>query len=470
MRFLQNAAGAQSLTSGAVVHKHSTGRKVHARRQPMTTPHSQAGPDGIETPGTPTVSNEVSGSAGTVVQAGSVHGGVTTHSTSANSVTNYNVDGRGSKNMAVGEHKHFRIPMPRGLRVTLTTLAATVLVVVIGWAAVVWVMPQFAPLYKTVFLLDTAGGQTGELHDTVEALRKTVGNSGDDDALALRSFGGDCGSPDNTARLVDFATDNRQEITDAARGVASSTGATLLRGVVQATQDFTRPFHQAAKQVNRVVVVTRHGADACDDDDEFVQAEIRDRLAAAGLSVQFRFVGYQVPGDQRSRLDRIATAAGAPPPVFADNPDELDASLDWFTNVEPVLRSAQQVVESLNPAVNQVDEAVRATIGGRLDVAERALEAARNATAISDAPFDDLRSRVRTPPAKDAYDRATALRSLQSRVVSDAAALLEAAQSAEQLEPRLEAFRRTADDYNRQVDELNNTLAALRAAGPGGDR
>lgn len=316
-------------------------------------------------------------------------------------------------------------------------------------------------------LIDTTGGTASDGPEAiVNSLNTAVGNSGDRDALALRSFGGECGTENNTTQLVDFGTDNREEITQAVSGVREGSKATLLRGIIQAVEDFSKPFALGAKQVNRIIVVTRHGTDACDDDTAFVEKEIRDRIAAAGLAIEFRLIGYQVPDDQRDRLNQIATGAGAPDPMFVNTPSDLDAALGWFTNIEPVLRNANEIIDILNPTVEQVNTAVKAIIDSRLDVAEHTLDQARSAITDTDTEFEDLDGRTKTPAAQDIHSRASNLRTQQGRIVATAADLLSTARSGSPLGPKLAAFEQVATDYNNEVNTMNEALAALRAEAP----
>ncbi|WP_018681621.1 hypothetical protein [Actinokineospora enzanensis] len=361
------------------------------------------------------------------------------------------------------------VDMPRPVRITFVVFLVMVLLGASTFAVVTWVLPQFAPTYKTEFLVDlSAGDVPDDFGASADSLRKALGNSGDDDALALRGFGGDCGSDANTNQLVGFGTGNRTEVADAVHGAHTTGAATLLRGIVEATQDFSGPFTQRAKQVNRIIVVTRHGIDACDDDADFVEKEIRDRVAASGLSLEFRFVGYRVPHDQNDVLARLASGAGAPPPVLADNQDQLRGALDWFTNVEPVLRSATQVVDAFNPTVAKVDQAVQAIIDGRLDVAARTLDEVKPTTA--DAEFENLRTRARTPDAVALHTKALSLRDRQRDVLDSASRLLDTARSGSPLGQRLTGYQQAADNYNANVDDINRMLAQLRAQAPGGGR
>ncbi|RLK58865.1 hypothetical protein CLV68_3345 [Actinokineospora cianjurensis] len=360
----------------------------------------------------------------------------------------------------------YTVAMPPAVRNSVVAVLVVALLGGVTYAVLTWVVPQFAPTYKTEFLIDLSGADSvDEVTASVESLRKALGNSGEDDAIALRAFGGECGSDDNTTQLVDFGTDNRSEIGDAARGAATGGGATLLRGIIEATQDFSTPFSQQAKQVNRIIVVTRNGVDACDDDTGYVREEIRDRVAASGLALDFRFVGYQLPAGHEDGLAALATGAEAPPPVLARDPDELKAALDWITNVEPVLRSAKQVVDVFNPTVDQLDRAVRSMLDGRLDTARRLLAEVEPVTA--DAEFENLGSRARTPEATALHAQAVDLRERHRRVVEVARELWETARSGVPLDQQLTKYQRAAKEYNDSVSAVNATLARLRASGPG---
>jgi hypothetical protein len=385
------------------------------------------------------------------------------------------VDASGAAGVQIGDHgrQHniFRLELPRSVRVALISALALSVLAAAGWAVVALVLPQFAPTYKTEFLIDASAAADAEgLAEITESLRTVVGNSGDRDSLALRSFGGECGSDGNTTRLVDFGTGNRETIADVARGVRGGGVATLQRGIVQAIEDFSRPFAQDAKQVNRIVVVARQGADACDSDTAFVQREITDRIAAAGLDIEFRVIGYRVAGDQQDQLAQLATGSGAPEPMFVETAGDLDAALEWFTNVEPVLRNAKAVIDVLNPTVDTVNEAVAAVGEGRLDVAERRLTTARGGITAADTAFEDLDGRTGTTAAADLNRRALLLKDLQHDVVESASTLLADARDGRPLGPGHDAFTQVANGYNAEVTAMNEALAALRATAPEGVR
>ncbi|GAA3681557.1 hypothetical protein GCM10022267_80410 [Lentzea roselyniae] len=378
------------------------------------------------------------------------------------------IDLRGAQGISVGDHtvqkNTFWIALPPAVRRLLIVVLAGVLVVGSGFVAVRWIVPMFAPIYKTTFLIDAA---EGDLASVTNALTTVVGNSGEHDSQSLRSFGGDCGSEDNTTQLVGFGTGNRQEIAEAARSVRQGSKATLQRGIVEAVGDFTTPMSLKAKQVNRIIVVTRHGKDACDPDDEFVQAQIRDRVAAAGLTIEFRFIGYQVL-DDGERLKELTAQLKSQEPTFTNSPEELSRALAWFATIEPVLRSSQSVVNVLNPTVDKLNSASEALKNGRFDLADNALAEARD--AVVDIEIKDLDGRTSSAEAVRLRDLAVRLRSLQASVIEAADALLTSARSGRNLAEPLSVYTKAADGYNAVAREMTNALTSLRAQGPGGTR
>ncbi|HUQ61314.1 VWA domain-containing protein [Lentzea sp.] len=355
-------------------------------------------------------------------------------------------------------HKALKRPdRRRALRIALIIG----LVAVLGAGGVVTYRLVFAPVYRTTFLIDTADG---DLAGVVGALTTVVGNSGERDSQSLRSFGGDCGAEDNTAQLVGFGTGNRQEIAEAARSVRQGAKATLQRGIVEAVGDFTAPLALKARQVNRIIVVTRHAEDACDTDDEFVQAQIRERVAAAGLSIEFRFIGYQVADG--APLKELTTELKTQDPTLTKTPDELKRALEWFATIEPVLRSSQSVVNVLNPTVDKLNTATESIKAGRFDLADGALAEARD--AVVDIEIKDLDGRTSSPDAVLLRDMAVRLRTLQAEVIKAADGLLGSARSGRNLAEPLAVYTRAAVAYNDVARRMTGKLTELRGQGPGG--
>lgn len=373
-----------------------------------------------------------------------------------------------SQGVIVGDNARqrniFWVKLPASVRRLLIVLLVDVLITASGFVAFRWVIPAFAPIYKTTFLIDAA---EGDLASVVGALTTVVGNSGEHDSQSLRSFGGDCGSDDNTTQLVGFGTGNRQEIAEAAKSVRQGVKATLQRGIVEAVSDFTTPLSLPAKQVNRIIVVTRHGKDACDPDDEFVQAQIRDRVAAAGLTIEFRFIGYQVQNNGE-QLKELTTQLRSQEPTFTESPEELKRVLAWFTTIEPVLRSSQSVVNVLNPTVDKLNSTTEAIKNGRFDLADTALAEARN--AVVDIEIEDLDGRTSSADAVRLRDMAVRLRALQADVIKAADALLSSARSGRNLTDPLAVYTKAAESYNAVAGDMTDALTSLRAQGPGGTR
>ncbi|ANZ38741.1 hypothetical protein BBK82_24430 [Lentzea guizhouensis] len=369
-----------------------------------------------------------------------------------------------SKNFVIGDNAQLRttfVQLPRSVRRLLVVLLVGVLVVASGFVVFRWVVPTFAPIYKTAFLIDAA---EGDLASVVGALDTVVGNAGDNDSQSLRSFGGECGSDDNTTQLVGFGTGNRQDIAEAAKSLRQGTKATLQRGIVEAVNDFTTPLSLNARQVNRIIVVTRHGRDACDPDDEFVRTQIRDRVTAAGLSIEFRFIGYQVGDDEP--LQELASTLSMPEPTFTSSPEYLRRVLHWFTTLEPVLRSSQSVVGVLNPTVEKLNSATKSVEDGRFDLAEAALTEARR--AVVDLQIEDLDGRTGAPEAVRLRDMSVRPRTLQTEVVTAAETLLDTARSGRNLSEPLDVYTRAAAAYNAEAQKMTEELTSLRAKGPGG--
>ncbi|MFF0580103.1 vWA domain-containing protein [Streptosporangium saharense] len=198
-------------------------------------------------------------------------------------------------------------------------------------AAVVWVILSL-PGHRTAFLVDTSQSVPAKHFGAVrDAVGSVARNSAGGDALSLRRFGGACGDPANTAELVGSGTHQGERIAEAARPLTPGGQATLLSGILGAIDDFSGLYPFRGTRSNRVVVVTGSGADACTGDQEAVRRTIRERLAEAGLKIEFRFVGYRVPAKQRDTLTELAEVTGAPAPRFVKTAKDLTATLKELT-------------------------------------------------------------------------------------------------------------------------------------------
>ncbi|MGW5260767.1 hypothetical protein ACWEQG_07330 [Microbispora sp. NPDC004025] len=204
-----------------------------------------------------------------------------------------------------------------------------VALVVAGAGAYVWI--ALVPDYRTTFLVDASAGPAGRFGAIAAAVGSAARNSGDGDALSVRRFGGTCGATGTTAEVVPAGRGQGERIAAAARALTPSGAATLGDGVLAAIGDFSGLYPFRGKKVNRIVVVTGHGEDACAQDQAALRKTIRDRIAAAGLTLEFRFVGYKVPKGRQDGLRQLAATAGAPEPRFATSAEDLTAVLHKLT-------------------------------------------------------------------------------------------------------------------------------------------
>ncbi|GAB1694340.1 hypothetical protein [Krasilnikovia sp. M28-CT-15] len=240
-----------------------------------------------------------------------------------------------------------RAPRPRRRR---RLVAAVCAVLVVACAAVAYVVYRAIPDYRTELLVDASDGGpaaragVGAVTAAVGAAARTAG---DHDALALRRFGGECGNSANTAQLVSSGTDRSAAIVEAARGITARGNATLYNGILAAIDDFGHLYPLRARNVNRIVVVSRSGTDACAPDPSTMQEEIRKRLDAAGIRLEFRLIGFQIPADQHDGLIQVAAATKAPQPEFVQTEDALHESLNRL--VVPQTRDAAFVEPSPGP-------------------------------------------------------------------------------------------------------------------------
>jgi hypothetical protein len=201
--------------------------------------------------------------------------------------------------------------------------------VVLLLAAAAVVVIWFVPDYRTAFVVDTSVGPGPQAIG--RAVGSVAGNAGSRDALSLRRFGGSCGDSANTSEVVGSGVRNGQRVRDAAAGLRQAGSPTLHSGILAAVDDFSGLYPFRGWRVNRIVVVTSHGVDACAADQAAAMRSVREAVSAAGLDLEIRIVGYQVPEAEREPLAQLASAAGAPAPSFTNTAPELDIALREVT-------------------------------------------------------------------------------------------------------------------------------------------
>jgi hypothetical protein len=236
---------------------------------------------------------------------------------------------------------------------------------------------------------------------------------------------------------------------------------TLEHGIITATDDFDGLLSPRARLVNRIIVITRHGADACQSNQELVQQEVSTRIKAVGLSIQFRLVGYQVPASEEASLRQLATAAGAPAPAFTQNPAGLASALVRVSNFEPVVLDAQRILAILNPVVNAINTAVQAVATGDTATATQLLNQAHAASTNTDTELRDLSNRSGLKEAQTIHRMAIGIRSQQTVVLRAADDFLARVKTGGDPTIQLNQYNGAIQSYNDQVRQLNGVLRQL---------
>jgi hypothetical protein len=237
-------------------------------------------------------------------------------------------------------------------------------------AAIVYVVVHI-PSYRTAFLIDTAAstpsGAGADFHAVADAVSSAAQNVGDGDALSLRRFGGACGDSHNTDQIVSSGTHHGQQISDAVHTLTPSGAATLQSGIFAAIDDFSGFYPFRGRKSNRIIVVSSHGIDACTADQVTLLKRIRDRVDAAGLQLDFRFVGYKIPSEQQHTLTQVAAATGAPEPKFTQTAAGLTEILKQLTIPESPDAAPVRIPNSTSKiTVVPVDKSVNPLPGYRV--------------------------------------------------------------------------------------------------------
>ncbi|ANZ38740.1 hypothetical protein BBK82_24425 [Lentzea guizhouensis] len=227
-------------------------------------------------------------------------------------------------------------------------------VVVLGLISggLVWFL---TPAHRTTFLIDSS--ESADFRDVAEAVSSAASNMSDDDALALRRFGGTCDAP-NTEELVTPGTGQAARIGDTARAITPAGQPTLLSGVLAAIDDFARTYPFRGSETNRIVVVARGGADACGKNADEIRTIIKEHTERAGVRIDFRFVGHKLTPEQAKVLNAIAQATEARATRFTKDTAELVTTMKEVS--VPASLVAQEVVLPKSPCEQVTPDALKA--------------------------------------------------------------------------------------------------------------
>jgi hypothetical protein len=234
-------------------------------------------------------------------------------------------------------------------------ITAFITVLLLLLAAAVFFVYRSIPDHRTAFLVDAsvpvpaaAERRGADFAAVARAVGSAAQNAGEDDALSLRRFGGVCGGTGNTSQVVRSGTGRGREIADSVRDLTPGGQATLGSGIAAVIDDFDGPYPFRGEKSNRIIVVTSSGRDACASDQRALLKDAHDKAKDAGVRLEFRFVGYKVPANERADLRQLADAVGAPPPRFASTPRVLAPVLRKL--MLPKEDEARKVTEPSSPS------------------------------------------------------------------------------------------------------------------------
>jgi hypothetical protein len=202
--------------------------------------------------------------------------------------------------------------------------------VVVGIAtsvvAISVISPRHPPpeqVWNTEILVDSSGSvqedldverHTTKLEAVQGAIDATMGQVGSGDRMALRQFGGSCDGP-NTRKLVAFGGHRTPQMRQAVNDLRPHGLLTLVRGIVEATSDLSALGRTSSTVHDQIVVITGGGRDACGGAGALTT--ISERLRAAGIAIQFRFIGVGVRPEEQGQLYAVANAIDHAPPAWS---------------------------------------------------------------------------------------------------------------------------------------------------------
>lgn len=293
-----------------------------------------------------------------------------------------------------------------------------------------------------------------KLEDAVAELGNVV-KPADDGNVGLRTLGGGCDGRGELA--VDIGTGHADDIKRAAGDVRPEGAAPLGAAILAAAADLgdTERFPPG---VSRRIVVITAGTDSCARD---AAREVRERLDADKLEVDFRLVGVAVPPDEQPALEELAGEFHEGRAVFAADRDELRRALDDVIRREPVVQGANAVIALGNDAVDDLQQFAD-TIDTDPDAAEEAIERADVVLERSQLPFEALEpAEGERGKTVELHDRVAELRQLQRALLDAARDSLEPARSRsddptaqKRYDEAIGAFDEAVTKHNEKVGEV----------------
>lgn len=201
-------------------------------------------------------------------------------------------------------------------------------------------------------MAEAAGGGATRISAAKQALDQVIDTLPDDQQVALRVFGSEVefrdqpGACEDSQRIVDLGTDNREDLRKAARSYEPFGETPTGYALQQAGDDL-------GDSGQRSILLVSDGEPTCDPD----PCEVAEDLAADGVDVRIDVVGLSVSGEARTTLECIADAGNG---TYYDA-DDADDIIDSVTT--SAARAARPFDFTGTPVEGTPDPAVAPEIG-----------------------------------------------------------------------------------------------------------
>jgi hypothetical protein len=199
------------------------------------------------------------------------------------------------------------------------------------WKMVDDILSSELPSNNTEIVLDASAAMGDPFEASGTKLNAAADAAGDfavpyeNEGLALRSFGGDCG--ESGELLVDFGEDHGDDVRDAAVELEPGGVSNLANAVRAAIDDFADADRFPDPESPKRVVVFTGTVDDCLG--ENASGEIRRDVERSGVDALFQLVGVKVSESDRQRLRSLKRGLGPSAEVaFANTDAELGEVVD----------------------------------------------------------------------------------------------------------------------------------------------
>jgi hypothetical protein len=174
----------------------------------------------------------------------------------------------------------------------------------------------------------------------------------ENDNLALRTFGGECGKDDSSQLVVQFGRKIQKQIEASAEGLQSREDASFIGGIAAAIRDM-EALQDAPR---RIVVLT--GGEFCPHED---LSDIKLRLKAAKLDateLDIHVIGLGLSGESEKRLRALVQDVGGFIAVGKTAP-EVKKHVQWALELDPPAKPLLKDIDSIASAL----DGINATLG-----------------------------------------------------------------------------------------------------------